>query len=160
MVSIELRVRKPTRSKEIDYTQEGLFFITICTHERKCLLSKIDKNQDLEDAKSVLTSIGEIVEKHLIGLEKRYSVEIINYVIMPNHIHFIILVSNRGLHLSNIICAFKSLISRECNNIFGISPLFQRSYYDHVIRNQQDYNEVWEYIENNPTKWVINKDKI
>lgn len=52
--------------------------------------------------------------------------------------------------IANIVRSIKVLVSKEIGE-----PIFQRSYYDHVIRNQQDYNEVWEYIENNPRKWIV-----
>lgn len=154
---MELPVRKPTRSSEIDYTQEGLYFITICTAEHRCLLSKIDKNQDLENAKVVLTPIGEIVEKQLLALEKRYPVEILKYVIMPNHIHIIISVLEIGKHLSNYVCALKSLISKEAKAKFGVLDLFQRSFFDRCISCEKEFNKVFEYIERNPAKWIFDR---
>jgi len=87
------------------------------------------------------------------------------YVIMPDHIHFLITVKNgqsgtpvpTGVNNTNsVIAKFVSTFKRFCNKEYG-NNIWQPRYYDHVIRNQQDYNEIWEYIENNPQKWIIQK---
>ncbi|MBR2312931.1 MAG: hypothetical protein IKA46_06555, partial [Clostridia bacterium] len=104
----ELPKRKPTRLYGFDYSTEGLYFITICTKDRKCILSKIVgdvplSNTDhhvgggaLDAPRVVLTDIGKIVERHLLGCNKMPSVYIDKYVIMPNHIHIIVGIS-RGV---------------------------------------------------------------
>jgi len=78
---------------------------------------------------------------------------------MPDHIHFIIEIENGSMrastptkNVSNIVRSIKTLATKEIGK-----PIFQRSYYDHIIRNQQDHNDIWEYIENNPRKWIIQK---
>ena len=82
---------------------------------------------------------------------------------MPDHLHFIVKIEERhaGRSLQDVMRFFKTMTTNEfirCVKTNLISPfdqkVWQKSYYDHIIRNQQDYNEVWEYIENNPTKWL------
>ncbi|MBQ7226797.1 MAG: hypothetical protein IJX05_00170, partial [Clostridia bacterium] len=87
---MDLPKRKPTRLKNFDYSTTGAYFITICTHNRIELLSKIIVGQGLAPAENKLTRLGEIAEEQLLQLEKRYPfIRIENYVIMPNHIHII-----------------------------------------------------------------------
>jgi len=159
--------RKDNRLPQFDYGQEGCYFITICIQDRKRILSDIVG----DDAHIVPKPYGRVVEKYI-----RNAPEIEKYVIMPDHIHMIIRLrggtmwasSPTGINeescvgadahirpknkVASIVRSIKTLTTKE----IGVS-IFQRSYYDHVIRNQQDYNEVWEYIENNPKKWVITK---
>ncbi len=128
--------------------------MTICTTNRRCILSTV-VGQGLAPAEICLTPIGKLCEAELVALEDRYhNIKIDKYVIMPNHIHVIInLRETAGASpcptLSDIVGAFKSLAARKC----GQKGLFQSSFYDHVIRGENDYREIWEYIENNPSKW-------
>ncbi|MBR4866759.1 MAG: transposase, partial [Clostridia bacterium] len=75
--------------------------------------------------------------------------------IMPNHIHMIVLVddlTDTAQSISTMVRSLKTLVTKEIGK-----PIFQRSFYDHVIRNDQDYREIWEYIENNPMKWNLDR---
>ena len=181
---MELPKRKPNRLKEYDYSQNGAYFITICTKDRKQILSHITVGDDArivpkiprcnvgddayivpkisrynvgDDAHIVprikLTTIGEIAEKYLLriqGVEK--------YIIMPDHIHLIILIdkddgamkaSPPTNSISQCIKSFKIMVTKELGY-----PIFQRSYFDHIIRNRQDYEETCKYIDENPMKWL------
>ena len=160
---MELKRRKPNRIPEYDYNQNGAYFVTICTHDRKKVLSDIVG----DDAHIVPKPYGIIAEKYIRNVP-----QIEKYVIMPDHIHMIIRLENGSMwastptnrnvgtdghiqqknKIASIVRSIKTLTTKE----IGV-PIFQRSYYDHVIRNQQDYNEVWEYIESNPQKWIIKK---
>ena len=153
---MEFTIRKPNRLSEYNYSQNGAYFVTICTQNRKKILSDIVG----DDAHIVPKPYGTIAEKYI-----RNAPEIEKYVIMPDHIHMIIRLENGPMwasastdrtpqhnQISNIVRSIKVLVSKEIG-----TPIFQRSYYDHVIRNQQDYDEIWQYIENNPRKWVIQK---
>ena len=150
-----------------DYGQNGAYFITICTKDRKQILSKIVG----DDAYIVPKPYGLVVEKYIRNVP-----QIEKYVIMPDHIHMLIRLDqgsmwastptakNIGLGaeegtaiptknvIASIVRSIKVLTTKEIGE-----PIFQRSYYDHVIRNQQDYDSVWEYIENNPRKWAMKK---
>ena len=106
-----------------------------------------------------LSKIGELVEEQMSDLEERYkNILIDEYVIMPDHIHMILLIKNTGgastsPTMNDVIRTYKSLTSRICKQRFGIEKLFQRSFYDHVIRNQKDYETRKKYILENPIKW-------
>ena len=148
--------RKWNRYPEYDYSQSGAYFITICTQDRRKILCDIVGVDAHIDPKPC----GQIVEKYIRNVP-----EIEKYVIMPDHIHMIIRLDNGSMwastptnnpqhnRISNIVRSIKTLTTKEIGE-----PIWQRSYYDHIIRNQADYNEVWEYIENNPLKWVLKKE--
>ena len=142
--NMELPQRKRNRLPGHDYGQNGAYFITICTKDRECVLSDIVG----DDALIVPKPIGQVVEKYICNAP-----EIEKYVIMPDHIHMIVrLDGGNQSRVTSIVRSIKTLTTKEVGE-----AVFQRSYYDHVIRNQEDYNEIWEYIENNPRKWAINK---
>ena len=173
--------RKHPRLKDYDYRTAGAYFVTICTHERSCRLSRsvgrglapaatTDYTQSNSDddsayARSELTEYGKIAEKQLFMLEERYPyMKVDQYVIMPNHIHAIIIIEGdiKTCHdrspLTDIICAYKSLTVRECKRESGfVEKLFQDSFYEHVIRNRYDYDEIRKYIYENPARWHFDK---
>ena len=143
---MELPDRKPNRLKKYDYAQNGAYFITICTHNRAEILCNIVG----DDAHIVPKKCGIIAEKYIKtipGIDK--------YVIMPNHIHMIIKIENGTMwassptqSISGIVKSFKTLVTKEIGK-----PIFQRSFYDHIIRGEEDFKEIWEYIDGNPQKW-------
>ncbi len=152
--------RKHPRLDHYDYSTAGAYFITICTHKRRCLLSRI-VGRGLAPAEIQYTAYGQIAQEQLVLLEQRYpSLQIDQYVIMPNHIHAILLLEETAgasprPTIMDIVCAYKSLTTRQCKKVQPIDRLFQTSFYEHVIRNREDYNEVAEYIVNNPKQWEL-----
>ena len=173
--------RKGTRLHNFDYGSTGAYFVTVCTQNRQRVLSEIvapdltatNCSQDLgsvgDGALDVpqirLTEIGKIVERYLLSSEQIPGVEIDEYAIMPDHIHAIIFIKNplsgtsrapsptaANEALPHIVSTFK----RFCNKDIGVS-IFQRSYYDHVIRDRQDYELRKKYIYENPIKWYYDK---
>ncbi|MGN1298522.1 MAG: transposase [Candidatus Scatovivens sp.] len=162
--------RKNLRIKEYDYSKEGYYFITICTQNRRRILSNINVGAGLVSAQINLTLIGKKIENSYLNLEKEFdNVKLHDYVIMPNHVHFIIEIYKRAdtrpaPTISDIICSFKSrttmLIINEIK-INRIKPfnkrLWQRNYYEHIIRNEKEYLQIKEYIINNPLKWENDK---
>ena len=94
-------------------------------------------------------------------LEQRYpSLKIDQYVIMPNHIHAILLLEetagdSQRPTIMDVVCAYKSLTTRECKKVRPVDKLFQTSFYEHVIRGREDYDEIAEYIVNNPKQWEL-----
>ena len=181
VIDMEMPNRKPNRIAGYDYSQSGAYFITICTQDRKKILSRISVGTPLPGCPQIphdenghpgtgvptvdLLWHGEIANPYIRQMDVFYEyLSVDQYMIMPDHIH--LLVTIHGGHprtgvptRTSEIARFVGTFKRFCNKEYG-SNIWQSRYYDHVIRNQQDYNEVWEYIENNPTKWVINKDKI
>ena len=154
--------RKPNRIPEYDYNQNGAYFVTICTQGRRKLLSDI-----VGDGFPVPKPLGKIAIEYIERIHDKYpSVTVDKYVIMPDHLHILLRIDrldngtgNPSPTLGNIIGWYKYQITKQSNSMHRQSGerIFQRSYYDHVIRNQQDYDEIWTYIENNPAKWVLKK---
>ena len=151
MVKKELPSRKPNRLKCFDYSTNGAYFVTICAKNHKCILSDIVGDDAHIVPQMKLTNYGAVVEKYIKtipGIEK--------YVIMPNHIHMIITINGTmwasSPTVSSLIKSFKILVTKEIGK-----AIFQRSFYDHIIRNESDYNEVWQYIDRNPQKWKEDK---
>ena len=161
---MELQTRKPNRLKNYDYSQNGAYFITICVQDRKPILSQIIVGEGLAPPVLKLLPFGECIKEQINNLEIRCeNVKIDNYVIMPNHIHILMRIENQtggaspSPTVSDIICAFKSLSTLECKKLLPIDILFQRSYHDHIIRDNIDYQQIWQYIDENPTKWAEDK---
>ncbi len=148
--------RKSPRLQGHDYSHAGVYFITICTENRAQILSRIS-----ETAENKLTVYGKIAEEQLLLLEKRFSnIKIDAHVIMPNHIHMLLVVRSDFATLGNatqtipdIICAFKSITTRLCKQEKPIKQVFQTSFHDHIVRNRADYERIAEYIKNNPFWW-------
>lgn len=153
--------RKPNRLIEYDYRTNGAYFVTICTHDRKKMLSSI-----VGDGFSVPKPFGIIAEEMLKQIPLKYpSIAVEKYVIMPDHIHILLLfdgkmgTENPSPTLGNVVGWYKYQVTKGVDSQFGLNgaKLFQRSYYDHIIRNQRDYDEVWEYMENNPRQCVLDQ---
>ena len=152
----ELQKRKQIRLKDYDYSQNGYYFITVCTESSQTILS------DVCMGKVLLRPIGKIMENEIVELTKRYKIEINPYIIMPDHIHMIIKVNRETQRaercpaptVCDMICAFKSLTTKIANkndNYIG-RKIWQRNYYEHIIRDENDYITKAEYILNNPLK--------
>ena len=152
--------RKHPRLKHYDYSTAGAYFITICTHNRQCLLSRI-VGRGLAPAEIQYTPYGQIAREQLLLLEQRYpSLKVDRYVIMPNHIHVIFLLQEAAgasprPTITDVVCAYKSLTTRACKKMQPVDKLFQTSFYEHVIRGSGDYNEIAEYLLNNPKQWEL-----
>ena len=142
-------VRKPTRIPNYDYSKENYYFATICTHEKKCIFGTIRE----------IGRYGKIAADSIDTLSSHYSnVKIDKYVVMPNHIHMIVVIgcnteSSVNPTLSQIIGAYKSEVTRLIHQSAPSIQIWQRSFHDHVIRNQRDYERIWNYIHTNPMRW-------
>ena len=147
--------RKPTRLKNYDYSSTGVYFITVCTQNKVNYFSDIVISNPNEPATIQLTRFGKIAEEQIKAINFKYAdVDIENYVIMPNHIHMIISIFNENeknnISVTDVVRIFKSLTTRLCK----IGPvIFQRSFYDHIIRNDTDYLRIRDYVDDNPSKW-------
>ena len=149
--------RKSPRLHHFDYSSGGAYFITICTREMLCVLAQISSGEELAPPALTLLPFGKIADEQIRTLTSRFPcVAVDKYVIMPNHIHMILSLTDAGgaspsPTISSVIGVFKSLTTRACHT--GV-PLFQRSFHDHIIRTEKDYRMIWEYIDNNPLKWA------
>ena len=143
-----------------DYSKSGGYFITICTQDRKCTLSRIVGRGFTPAAinEVVLTKYGKVAQEQLMLLEKRYcNVKVDRYVIMPDHIHVVFILNDLAgasprPTIMDIVCAYKSLVTRECKKHGFVGKLFQTSFYEHIIRNRDDYDACVRYIAENPSK--------
>jgi len=151
---LQLPKRKPNRLKDYDYSQNGAYFITICVKDRKELLGKVVEGDGHSEPYVLLSEYGRVADKYIRRIKG-----IDQYVVMPNHIHMIILIDNQENgpmwasaptpSIPQLIKSLKTLISKEIGR-----SIFQRSYYDHVIRNEKEYEQVCQYIETNPLRWT------
>ena len=154
--------RKHPRLKEFDYSTPGAYFVTICAQNRRCLFSRI-VGRGLAPAEVQLTSLGRIARTQLFSLENRYDhLKIDQFVIMPNHIHAILLLNESAgasprPTIPDIICAYKSLTTRQFRSSGHTGKVFQTSFFEHVIRGQSDYDEIAQYILNNPKQWELDQ---
>lgn len=200
----EIHHRRSIRIQNHDYSQEGAYFVTMCTHQRECLFGEI------VDGVMVLNQFGAIAQNEWIQSQKiRTEITMGEYIVMPNHIHGIVQICNVGangcspyldrspesidrnhneqsnnhnLHesiddlsdltganrrsplqrtnmgsktLSSLIAGFKSTVTKQINqirNVHGI-PIWQRNYWERIIRNESELQRTSEYIRNNPLKW-------
>lgn len=172
---IQKQHRRSIRLNSYDYTQAGSYYITICTYNRESLFGKI------LDGHMMLNNLGEVVYDKWLSTESiRHNVTLDSFQIMPNHLHGIVTINNpngkesspgRGdpagrsyeinerrlkpNSLGAIIGQFKSVSAKRINILRRNSsmPVWQRNYYEHVIRNEDDLNIVRQYIQNNPLQW-------
>ncbi len=155
--------RKPTRLKDFDYSSPCSYFVTICTHNRKALFSSI-VGAIHESPENILTPYGKWVEKYIYQIESKYqNVKIDKYVIMPNHIHLLITITDdkrairesplQGRSVLSKVCGFiKMNSSKQIHQTYN-GEVWQRSFHDHIIRGESDYLKIWEYIDSNALKW-------
>jgi len=177
----QIHHRRSIRLQGYDYSQNGAYYVTLCTQNRECLFGEIVKGQ------MILNEYGKIVEQCWNDLPDHYNnIELDAYVIMPNHFHGIILITDnvdnvdnvRAIHelpihelprqqqkqrqqqrrkmlLPKIVGRFKMNSAKQINqmrNTPGIS-VWQRNYYEHIIRDEKSLENIRNYIINNPAKW-------
>ena len=163
----ELPQRKRLRLPEYDYAQPGYYFITVCTRERKqealCSIEHTVGAIINRPPRISLTSLGRIVDETIRAIPDHYpGISVDQYVIMPDHVHLILSFRHIGpdgrqiaapTPLPKVIQQMKRIASKQA----GVS-LWQKGFYDHVIRNDEDLTNVRRYIRNNPRKWIQDKD--
>ena len=161
----ELPQRKRLRLKNFDYSTPGAYFVTVCTHNRKCTLSRV-VGAIHESPEIQLTEYGKIVDRLINTIPQQSLATIDRYVIMPNHIHLVIMITDsdelrairesplRGRSvISKIIGYIKMNASKEIHNRYGNEMVWQRGFHDHIIRNRNDYEKISKYIYENPIIW-------
>jgi putative transposase len=181
MQTINLHHRKSIRLKHYNYSSPGEYFVTICTHKKVCVFGEV-----VEDEVRI-TPIGEIAERCWEEIPKHFpNVELDEHIVMPNHIHGIILLNETNKvgaeyiqplpkvnhiqplpktfqhviskSLGSIIRSYKAAVSRECRKRKNYDFSWQRNYYEHIIRDDKDLNNIREYILNNPIKWYLDEN--
>jgi REP element-mobilizing transposase RayT len=169
--------RRSIRLPGYDYSQDGWYFITICAQNQKCMFGRFTNGQ------IKLCEYGYIVDKCWKWLAQQYDyVYLDQYVVMPNHLHGIIIIrrgdsritpkqttltqivptinTQKCKPLSRLIGAFKTISTRRINNIrkTPASKLWQRNYYEHIIRNEEELNRIRQYIADNPANWQTDEE--
>jgi len=150
----ELPTRKDIRLNDYDYSTAGYYFITLCVKNKQEMLGEIVGTNCVRPH---FSEYGIIVEKEILVLSNTYdAVAVDKYIVMPNHIHMIIVIKsdNNGRTqfvptISRIIKQFKGSITKQ----IGFS-LWQPRFYDRIIRNEAEYQRIWQYIDENPTRWT------
>ncbi|HOP12274.1 MAG TPA: hypothetical protein PK629_12375 [Oscillospiraceae bacterium] len=175
----DLPNRKPNRLKDYDYSQNNAYFVTICTKDRHGLLGRILVGGGFHAAPDIeLSEIGKESVRTIEYINTNYhNVRIDEYVIMPNHIHMIVFLTGghgnpvtgghgnpmAGGHgnppLQDVIGRFKSFTTKKWNELYKTKTqeMWQRSFHDHIIRDETDYQNHLQYIDENPGKWAEDK---
>ena len=146
----QIRQRKNLRLPSYDYSSVGVYFITICSYDRQMIFGKIVNGEWFPEP------FGMIVQDAIESLADHYEhVRVDHSVVMPNHMHMILWIDNgndKSHTLGNIVRGFKSEVSRKCG-----MRVWQRGFYEHIVRNEQDLQEIRTYISNNPKKWEMDR---
>ncbi|NCC26025.1 MAG: transposase [Deltaproteobacteria bacterium] len=165
------RNRRSIRLQGYDYSQAGAYFVTICTQNRECLFGEIENGEmRLNDAGRM------VADEWLKTAEIRDEIELDEWVVMPNHFHGIVVVTAcRGTarraptmerfgqpivgSVPTIIRSFKSAVTKHINELRQTPgmKLWQRNYWEHIVRNEPELNRIREYIHNNPAQWEMDK---
>ncbi len=169
----EIHHRRSIRLRGYDYSQPGSYFITLCTSGKKCLFGNV-----LED-KMVQNETGKMVEEVWRAMPGRFAgIEVDEFVVMPNHLHAILRIVGAplaGAHVAragtspaptvgDIVGAFKSIstiaISRMARfaGTKSHTKLWQRNYFEHIIRDETELGKIREYIQTNPLRWAFDRE--
>ena len=138
--------RKSPRIPGFDYSSPNYYFVTICTYEKKCIFGE----------KGHLNKLGQIAQEEMVNISSHYDhVSVDNFIIMPNHIHaiFVLEETQQKKDMNEIIGGYKSGVTRRIRKICPNMRVWQRSYHDHIIRNQREYEKIWLYVQYNWQKW-------
>lgn len=157
----DIHHRRSIRLREFDYSSIGGYFITTCVQNRECLFGNI------VDDVMLLNDAGRLVKSAWNGLPERFpSIELDVFVAMPNHVHFIVNIAvpaekdgagqGHAPTLDRIVGAFKSISASQVNRLLSRTgqPLWQRNYFERVIRNESELQGLRDYIIHNPLKWA------
>jgi putative transposase len=160
--------RQSIRLPDYDYSRPGMYFVTICTHQREPILGVIDAGHVIP------TDAGKFVEDTWLALPNRFpNLRTDEFTLMPNHVHAILFIESRQSRpggaspaptkrtsLADVVCAFKSISTLGVNKL-RITPgqlLWQRNYYEHIIRSSQSLVQLRRYIQENPARWSTDEE--
>ena len=159
---MELPKRKQIRLPDYDYSSPGVYFVTVCTADRRCILSDIAVGAAISRPPEIrLTRYGEIVDLAIRNIPSVYpSVSVDHYVIMPNHVHLLLMIDASGGRpqvaptVSRAMKQFKGAVTKRLG-----ASIWQKGFHDHVIRSESDFAHHLQYIDENPKKWLLGKDE-
>ena len=163
--------RRSIRLREYDYAQSGMYFFTVCTHERELLFGDgVDGEMHSNDFAQIVWDEG------YKSTTVRHELDLDTFVVMPNHIHGIILLKNRASvgasgrspfssgpsrnSLGAFIAGFKAATTKRINDLRATprAAVWQRNYYDHIIRDENSLTRIREYIVTNPLQWDLDPE--
>ena len=137
-------IRKSPRLKHFDYSTQAYYFVTICAKDKACLFGTPE----------VFSDAGLVAEICLKQMETHFpTVQLDKYVVMPNHVHAILILGKGSPALSVIVGQYKSAVTKCVHTKMPSTTVWQSSFHDHVIRSQADYERIWAYIDTNPLRW-------
>ena len=157
--------RKPNRLTGFDYSTPTAYFVTFCVKDRQCLLGSIVGAAISRPPTNTLTHAGRIVDDAIQAINTHYpTVHVDKYVVMPNHVHLLLMVSpaaggrliaaptntvgSEAPSISQVVGHMKRIVSKSLGH-----SIWQKSFHDHIIRNEREYRLIWEYIDANPYNW-------
>lgn len=160
--------RRSPRLSGFDYSQDRACFVTICTHERRCLFGRVS------DGEMILNAAGRIAAARWRDIPAHFpAVWLDAFVIMPNHVHGILVFqyvpveslaqqADKRLPLGTIVGAFKSAAAKEINLLRGTpgAKVWQNRFHDHIVQGDGDLDRIRGYIELNPANWASGKDEL
>ena len=172
------RNRRSIRLRGYDYSQAASYYITVCTRDRECLFGNV------VDRQMQLNEVGQIIQSVWNGLPQFYEgIELDAFIIMPNHVHGVIVIrphvgaihespvpsepsafarikDRRRMLLSKVIGRFKMVSAKWINDLRQSqgSTLWQRNYYEHIVRNEVALHRIRKYIVNNPAQWESDRE--
>lgn len=136
--------RKSPRIPQYDYSSNNYYFITLCTHGKKCIFWE----------RQEMNQLGVIVKQHIDNIGLHHNGVIVDkYVVMPNHIHMIVALQESNISVNYLVALFKTGVTKQIREQYPEMQIWQRSFHDHIIRNQADYERIWFYIDTNPQRW-------
>ena len=135
-----------------DYSREAAYFVTICSYEKLPIFGEISKVGD--KFQFIPSRIGELVEETYYQLPERFpEFELIHFSLLPNHLHFLTVKKESVKSLSDLVGAFKSLSDKAVRHEMPVIRIWQKSFHDHIIRDEMDFETHWLYIERNVDRW-------
>ena len=165
--------RRSIRLRDYDYASSGIYFVTVCTKNKECRFG------DVADGEMGLNEAGKIIQTTWDALPRRYAnIDLDVFVVMPTHVHGVIVLTDRPLvgaglalpgskgaassapTLGDVIRTFKSVSAIRVNRLLMRTgqPMWHRNYYEHIIRSQDEFDKIREYIVNNPVRWVFDHE--
>ncbi len=146
-----------------NYAASGFYFVTICTYQRQCLFDRVEFRAVVEQQWQKIPAI-----------KSTTSVRLDEWIVMPNHVHgIIVIVDGQSIDaprptkavsgsIGSLVGTFKSSATKRINHKYGeySSPIWQRGYYDKIIRNERQLNAIRQYIIDNPARWADDRDNL
>ena len=153
---MELPQRKPHRLATFSYDTPGAYFLTICVKDRSPILWEDVGASIARPQTPPLSALGKIIDAAIRDIPAHYpAISVDNYVVMPNHIHLLLQIqTDADGHrlptptISVVIQQLKGVVTKQIGH-----SIWQKLFHDHIIRNEQDYLKIWNYIDGNPSKW-------